>query len=142
MSICMARIAAMLRAGTHRVRQTLLATNRDGALVAWKVTPEDDNALDWMFSAIVLWTRRLAFDRHGQRRTIALWTTVKMPHGFSLQQHCSCCRKVDAKHFVHAGENFRSALVIRRKPLRLEAKRSAHKMIPVLSILATWNEVC
>src|SRR5258708_24667853 len=50
--VVMARIAAMLRAGTiRRVRQTLLATNlADGALVAWKV-PEDkiDNAFDWMF---------------------------------------------------------------------------------------------
>src|SRR5437016_7943605 len=37
--VVMARIAAMLRAGTiRRVRQTLLATNlADGALVAWKV---------------------------------------------------------------------------------------------------------
>src|SRR5256886_7335237 len=50
--IVMARIAAMLRAGTiRRVRQTLLATNlAEGALVAWKV-PEDqiDVAFDWMF---------------------------------------------------------------------------------------------
>src|SRR5580693_6490233 len=49
--VVMARIAAMLRAGTiRRVRQTLLATNlADGALVAWKV-PEDkiDDAFDWM----------------------------------------------------------------------------------------------
>src|SRR4029077_14796276 len=48
----MARIAAMLRAGTiRRVRQTLLATNlAEGALVAWKV-PEGniDAAFDWMF---------------------------------------------------------------------------------------------
>src|SRR5436853_4681478 len=50
--VVMARIAAMLRAGTiRRVRQTLLATNlAEGALVAWRV-PEDkiDSALDWMF---------------------------------------------------------------------------------------------
>ena len=50
--VVMARIAAMLRAGTiRRVRQTLLATNlADGALVAWKV-PEDkiDSAFDWIF---------------------------------------------------------------------------------------------
>ena len=48
----MARIAAMLRAGTiRRVRQTLLATNlADGALVAWKVPEEKiDSAFDWMF---------------------------------------------------------------------------------------------
>src|SRR5207253_10417608 len=47
----MARIAAMLRAGTiRRVRQTLLATNvADGALVAWKVPEEKiDRAVDWM----------------------------------------------------------------------------------------------
>jgi len=50
--LVMARIAAMLRAGTiRRVRQTLLATNlADGALVAWKVPEEKiDNAFDWMF---------------------------------------------------------------------------------------------
>ena len=40
--IVMARIAAMLRAGTiRRVRQTLLATNlANGALVAWKIPEE------------------------------------------------------------------------------------------------------
>src|SRR5207248_11389889 len=50
--IVMARIAAMLRAGTiGRVRQTLLATNiAEGARVAWK-GPEQkiDAAFDWMF---------------------------------------------------------------------------------------------
>src|SRR5260370_3544657 len=50
--VVMARIAAMLRAGTiRRVRLTLLATNlADGALVAWKVPEEKvDSAFDWMF---------------------------------------------------------------------------------------------
>src|SRR5437762_12468130 len=50
--VVMARIAAMLRAGTiRRVRQTLLASNlADGALIVWKV-PEDkvEVAFDWMF---------------------------------------------------------------------------------------------
>ena len=50
--VVMARIAAMLRAGTiRRVRQTLLATNlAQGALVAWKL-PDDkiDAAFDSMF---------------------------------------------------------------------------------------------
>src|SRR5918996_948127 len=91
--VVMARIAAMLRAGTiRRVRQTLLATNlADGALVAWKV-PEDkiDNAFDWMF-------QRDPFSGHVVLRSTdtasagsdyKLWTTVKVPHGFSLQQHC------------------------------------------------------
>src|SRR5947207_13268663 len=50
--VVMARIAAMLRAGTNRrVRQTLLTTNlADGALVARKVSEEEiDAAIDWMF---------------------------------------------------------------------------------------------
>src|SRR3989475_6763106 len=103
--VVMARIAAMLRAGTiRRVRQTLLATNlADGALVAWKV-PEDkiDNAFDWMF-------QRDPFSGHVVLRSTdavtpgsdyKLWTTVKVPRGFSLQRHCELlAEKVGAEHF-------------------------------------------
>ena len=103
--VVMARIAAMLRAGTiRRVRQTLLATNlADGALVAWKV-PEDkiDPAFDWMF-------QRDPFSGHVVLRstdTISagsdykLWTTVKVPQGFSLQAHCELlAKKVGAERF-------------------------------------------
>src|SRR6266446_844299 len=83
----MARISAMLRAGTiRRVRQTLLATNlADGALVAWKV-PEDkiEAAFEWMF-------QRDPFSGHVVLRSTdtvtagsnyKLWTTLKVPHGF------------------------------------------------------------
>src|SRR5438045_9581989 len=51
--VVMARIAAMLRAGTiRRVRQTLLATNiAQAAMVAWKVTAQkSDAAVDWIVS--------------------------------------------------------------------------------------------
>jgi DNA-binding Lrp family transcriptional regulator len=103
--VVMARIAAMLRAGTiRRVRQTLLATNlADGALVAWKV-PEDkiDNAFDWMF-------QRDPFSGHVVLRSTdtvtagsdyKLWTTLKVPHGFSLQRHCELLvQKVGAEKF-------------------------------------------
>src|SRR5213594_1635428 len=103
--VVMARIAAMLRARTiRRVRQTLLATNlADGALVAWKV-PEDkiDNAFDWMF-------QRDPFSGHVVLRSTdtvtagsdyKLWTTVKVPHGFSLEQHCGLLtEKVGVKRF-------------------------------------------
>src|SRR5881628_3597975 len=103
--IVMARIAAMLRARTiRRVRQTLLATNlADGALVAWKV-PEDkiDNAFDWMF-------QRDPFSGHVVLRSTdtvtagsdyKLWTTVKVPHGFSLEEHCGLLGgKAGAKRF-------------------------------------------
>jgi len=103
--IVMARIAAMLRAGTiRRVRQTLLATNlAEGALVAWKV-PSDkiDDAFDWMF-------QRDPFSGHVVLRstdTIAagsdykLWTTLKVPRGFSLEGHCQLLtQKVGAEKF-------------------------------------------
>jgi DNA-binding Lrp family transcriptional regulator len=91
--VVMARIAAMLRAGTiRRVRQTLLATNlADGALVAWKVSEKKiDAAFDFMF-------QRDPFSGHVVLRSTdtltagsdyKLWTTVKVPHGFSLQDHC------------------------------------------------------
>lgn len=101
----MARIAAMLRAGTiRRVRQTLLATNlADGALVAWKVPAENiEHAFDWMF-------QRDPFSGHVVLRSTdtvtagseyKLWTTVKVPHGQSLGEHCELlARKVEAEHF-------------------------------------------
>src|SRR3979411_563502 len=80
----MARIAAMLEAGTiRRVRQTLLATNlADGALVAWKVAPEKiDSAFDWMFQCdpfsghVVL----RSTDTVTAGSDYKLWTTVKVP---------------------------------------------------------------
>src|SRR3954451_6495263 len=85
------RIAAMLRAGTvRRVRQTLLATNlADGALVAWKVAPEKlEAAFDYMsqqdpFSGHVVLR---STDSVTPGSEYKLWTTVKVPHGFSLQE--------------------------------------------------------
>src|SRR5947209_12427126 len=103
--VVMARIAAMLRAGTiRRVRQTLLATNlADGALVAWKVPSDQiDNAFDWMFqrdpfSGHVVLRSTDAFTAGSDYK---LWTTLKVPYGFSLQRHCEfLARKVGAEHF-------------------------------------------
>ncbi len=87
-----ARIAAMLRAGTvRRVRQTLLATNlADGALVAWKVPLEKiEAAFDYMsqgdpFSGHVVLR---STDTVTAGSEYKLWTTLKVPHGFSLQEH-------------------------------------------------------
>jgi DNA-binding Lrp family transcriptional regulator len=99
------RISAMLQAGTiRRVRQTLLATNlADGALVAWKVPPEKiEDAFDFMF-------QRDPFSGHVVLRSTEtvtagseykLWTTVKVPHGFSLQRHGEIlAERVGAEHF-------------------------------------------
>jgi hypothetical protein len=99
------RIIAMLEAGTvRRVRQTLLATNlADGALTAWKVPPEKiDAAFDWMaqrdpFSGHVVLRSTDAVTPGSEYK---LWTTLKVPHGFSLQRHGEILsRIVGAEHF-------------------------------------------
>jgi hypothetical protein len=92
-----ARIVAMLQAGTiRRVRQTLLSTSlARGALCAWEVAPERlDAAFDFMF-------REDPFSGHVVIRTTdavsagsryRLWTTLKVPQGFSLIRHAEWLR--------------------------------------------------
>jgi hypothetical protein len=88
------RIAAMLRAGTiRRVRQTLMATNlAEGSLCAWQVPNERLNeGFEWMF-------REDPFSGHVVIRTTdsatpgsryRLWTTLKVPQGFSIHKHAA-----------------------------------------------------
>src|SRR5947207_680197 len=87
------RIQAMLRAGTvRRVRQTLLATNlAQGALVAWQVPLERlDAAFDYMFQKdpfsghVVLRSTDTATPGSNYK----LWTTLKVPQGYSMRKHC------------------------------------------------------
>jgi DNA-binding Lrp family transcriptional regulator len=87
------RIAAMLKAGTiRRVRQTMLATNlAAGALVAWRI-PESrlHAAFDWVhkndpFTGHVVIRSTDAKIRGAKYR---LWTTVKVPQGYSIEKHC------------------------------------------------------
>src|SRR5947208_8800947 len=139
--LVMARIAAMLRAGTiRRVRQTLIATNlADGALVAWKVPAEKiDRAFDWMF-------QRDPFSGHVVLRSTdtiragsdyKLWTTVKVPHRFSLQRHCELlANKVGAERFrVMPAKGIFTLGVghVRRKTIEAGSKADQPaKMIPV-----------
>src|SRR5213080_1803904 len=146
----MARIAGMLRAGTiRRVRQTLLATNlADGALVAWKVTPEKiDNAFDWMF-------QRDPFSGHVVLRSTdtvtagsdyKLWTTLKVPHGFSLQQHCELlAKKVGAERFrIMPAKGIFTLGVghVRRKTIEPGSKADQPaKMIPVQMVDLSEHE--
>jgi hypothetical protein len=100
------RIRAMLRAGNiRRVRQTLLATNlANGALVAWQVPESRLNAaFDWMFqqdpfSGHVV-TR--STDAATAGSTYKLWTTLKVPQGFSMRKHCELlCQRTGAEKFV------------------------------------------
>ena len=99
------RICAMLRAGTiRRVRQTLMATDlAPGALVAWEVPADKlDAAFDYMF-------QRDPFSGHVVLRSTdmpasgsqyKLWTTLKVPHGFSMRKHADFLRdQVGARHY-------------------------------------------
>jgi len=99
------RIRAMLEAGTiRRVRQTLLATNlAQGSLVAWEVPPENlDAAFNYMFqedpfSGHVV-TR--STDAATPGSNYKLWTTLKVPQGYSMELHCEfLTKKVGAKHY-------------------------------------------
>lgn len=99
------RIQAMVRAGTiRRVRQTLLATNlAQGSLVAWQV-PQDklDAGFDFLFqqdpfSGHVV-TR--STDTASVGSTYKLWTTVKVPQGYSVRKHCEyLAGQIGAEHF-------------------------------------------
>jgi hypothetical protein len=100
------RLRAMLAAGTiRRIRQTLLATNlAQGALVAWQV-PDDKltAAFDYLF-------QHDPFSGHVVIRTTdnatagakyKLWTTLKVPQGFSMETHCRfLAGKVGAEKFI------------------------------------------
>jgi hypothetical protein len=95
----------MLRAGTiRRVRQTLLSTSlAGGALCAWEVPAEKlDAAFDFMCGAdpfsghVVIRTT----DTVSAGSNYRLWTTLKVPQGFSLYKHAEWLRgKVGALHF-------------------------------------------
>ena len=99
------RIKAMLEAGTiRRVRQTLLATNlAQGSLVAWEVSQEKlDAAFNFMFeqdpfSGHVV-TR--STDAATPGSNYKLWTTLKVPQGYSITRHCEfLAKKTGAGHF-------------------------------------------
>jgi len=99
------RIRAMLEAGTiRRVRQTLMATDlAPGALVAWEVPGEQlEAAFDYMFQCdpfsghVVL----RSTDTPASGSQYKLWTTLKVPHGFSMPKHADFLRdRVGAKHY-------------------------------------------
>ena len=87
------RLRAMLEAGVvRRIRQTLMATNlAPGALVAWQVPSERlDAAFDYLaaedpFSGHVVIR---STDAETPGSIYRLWTTLKVPQGFSMQRHC------------------------------------------------------
>jgi DNA-binding Lrp family transcriptional regulator len=105
--LVMERIRAMLRGGTiRRVRQTLMATNlAEGALVAWQFPAAGnklDDAFDFMFQQdpfsghVVIRSADPATPGSSYR----LWTTVKVPQGYSVEKHCAFLATLTgAEHF-------------------------------------------
>ncbi|MEO6528004.1 MAG: Lrp/AsnC family transcriptional regulator [Gemmatimonadaceae bacterium] len=87
------RLRAMLESGVvRRIRQTLMATNlAPGALVAWQVAGDQlDTAFDYFveedpFSGHVVIR---STDAETPGSIYRLWTTLKVPQGFSMQRHC------------------------------------------------------
>ncbi len=100
------RIGAMLKAGTiRRVRQTLMATNlAQGALVAWVVDPEKLNAaFDWMSQNDPASGHVVIRSTDGQTAgsIYRLWTTLKVPQGYSLKKHGELlCKLTGAERFL------------------------------------------
>jgi hypothetical protein len=99
------RIRSMLEAGTiRRVRQTLMATNlAPGALVAWQIAGDKlDAAFDYLF-------QKDPFSGHVVIRSAdpstpganyKLWTTLKVPQGFSMTKHADFLKThVGADHY-------------------------------------------
>jgi DNA-binding Lrp family transcriptional regulator len=138
------RIRAMLQAGTiRRVRQTLMATDlAPGALVAWEVDAARlDAAFDYMF-------QRDPFSGHVVLRSTdtpvsgsqyKLWTTLKVPHGFSMPKHADYLReRVGANHYRLMPAKGIFALGVghtRRKSMEIGAKSADFaEMHPVRSV--------
>jgi DNA-binding Lrp family transcriptional regulator len=100
------RIQGMLRAGViRRVRQTLLANKlADGGLVAWNIDNDKlDAAFDFMFKQdpfsghVVL----RSTDREVSGSDFKLWTTVKVPVGKEIAEHCDVLQRlVGAKEYI------------------------------------------
>jgi hypothetical protein len=99
------RLHAMLAAGViRRIRQTLLATSlAEGALCAWQV-PADrlDKAFEHLFQNdpfsghVVLRSTDAATPGSNYK----LWTTLKVPQGYSLEKHAAfLARTIGAEHY-------------------------------------------
>jgi DNA-binding Lrp family transcriptional regulator len=101
-----ARTQAMLCVGTiRRVRQTLMATNlAQGALVAWKVPAEKlDAAFDYMFQRDPFSGHVVVRSTDGatQGSAYRLWTTLKVPQGYSMKKHAEFLQnEVGAESFL------------------------------------------
>lgn len=139
--VVVARIQAMLRAGViRRVRQTLLATNlAQGALIAWKITPDK---LDRAFNLL---STEDPFSGHVVIRNSEygstdwpLWTTIKVPTGFSLERHCDWIREQIGAEKYRIMPALRAFVLgvghMRRKNMQVgeKADKPAMDMVPAI----------
>ena len=97
------RIAAMLEAGViRRVRQTLLATNlAQGALVAWKIDGERTHDAFRYIAAHDPFSGHIVI-RNSETGSAEwrLWTTLKVPAGYSIENHCEfLTKKIGARAY-------------------------------------------
>lgn len=102
--VVLERLKAMLAAGViRRIRQTLLATSlAEGALCAWQVPTERlDSAFQHLFQNdpfsghVVLRSTDAATPGSNYK----LWTTLKVPQGYSLEKHAAfLARTIGAEH--------------------------------------------
>jgi hypothetical protein len=102
--VVLERLQAMLAAGViRRIRQTLLATSlAEGALCAWQVPTERLNsAFEHLFhndpfsGHVVLRSTDAATPGSNYK----LWTTLKVPQGYSLEKHAAfLARTIGAEH--------------------------------------------
>lgn len=138
------RLRALLEAGTvRRIRQTLIATNlAEGALVAWRVPA------DKMDAAFEFMLRRDPFSGHIVVRSteadipgaaFKLWTTLKVPSGISMADHCELLCKftgADAFRLMPAKGIFALGVGhVRRQTLEPGDKSDAPaRMIPVATV--------
>jgi hypothetical protein len=130
----LARIRAMLAAGTvRRVRQTLMATNlADGCLAAWEVPQElIDTAFNYLFEIDPFSGHVVVRSTDGATTgsKYRLWTTLKVPQGFSLLKHAQFLQnKIGALSFrlMPAKRLFALGVGhIRRRDLEIGSKADA-----------------
>ncbi|HVR39254.1 MAG TPA: Lrp/AsnC family transcriptional regulator [Thermoanaerobaculia bacterium] len=149
-AVVLERIRLMLDAGViRRVRQTLLATNlAQGALIAWKIDREK------LERAFALLSQGDPFSGHVVIRnsefgTTAwpLWTTIKVPTGFSLEKHCDWTREQIGAEKYRIMPTIRQFVLgvghMRRKNMQVgeKAEQPANPMVPSIVELddRDWN---
>ena len=144
------RIVAMLEAGViRRVRQTLLATNlAQGALVAWKIDDDLSHDAFRFIAANDPFSGHIVI-RNSETGTEEwrLWTTLKVPSGYSIEDHCEYLRKRTGARAFRIMPTLRAFVLgvghMRRKNMKIGEMSSgpAQAMVPSIVDLdeRDWN---